>query len=112
MERKTITQHAAEMGYEILDADGFDRRDPELMTRLFTKEEFDKGFPQCTIRHLSDDYSLSPEAEENVLSFFRAAEASLLTKSWRQLAEEMKAISDYIGVEHEHNVKAKEETGI
>ena len=47
--KKSIVEWAKEAGYEILDPDGFDRTDPEVMTRLRTKEEFEKGFMLCTI---------------------------------------------------------------
>ena len=46
---KNIQEWAKELGYVILDPDGFDRSDPEVMTRLRTREEFDKGFLFCTI---------------------------------------------------------------
>lgn len=50
--KKNINEWAKEKGYLILDPDGFDRTDPEVMTRLRTKEEFEKGFLLCTIQKL------------------------------------------------------------
>lgn len=47
--RKTLNEWAEEDGIVILDPDGFDRKDPELMTRLFTYEEYRKGLYPCTI---------------------------------------------------------------
>lgn len=34
---------------EILDPDGFDRTDPQLMTRKFSKDEFGKRMLFCTL---------------------------------------------------------------
>lgn len=47
--RKTIDQWATVYGFKVLDPDGFDRKDSDLMTRKFTKTEWDKGWPHCTI---------------------------------------------------------------
>lgn len=47
--RKTLNEWAEEDGIVILDPDGFDRKDPQLMTRLFTYDEFQKGLYPCTI---------------------------------------------------------------
>lgn len=47
--KKTLTEWAEEYGFTLLDPDGFDRRDPELATRLFTREEWDSGWPRCTL---------------------------------------------------------------
>lgn len=49
-ERKTIQDWAAHDGFEVLDPDGFDRTDPDLMTRTFTREEWERGWPSCTIQ--------------------------------------------------------------
>lgn len=49
-ERKTIKGWEAETGIQILDPDGFDRKDPYLYERLFTYEEFVDGAMYSTIR--------------------------------------------------------------
>lgn len=51
-ERHTIQEWAALYGFEVLDPDGFDRKDPHLMSRLFTKKEWAAGWPHCTLRKL------------------------------------------------------------
>lgn len=51
-ERKTIWQWAKEDGIEVLDPDGFDRRDPELRARLRSRQEWEAGWPACTIRRV------------------------------------------------------------
>jgi len=48
-ERKTIKQWQEEFGIIIHDPDGFDRSDPDLMNKKFTKEEFEKGAMLSTI---------------------------------------------------------------
>jgi len=52
IKKKNIQEWAKEKGYEILDPDGFDRKDPKVMTRPITEEDFEKGFLLCTIRKL------------------------------------------------------------
>ena len=47
--KKSIIDWAYDEGYKILDPDGFDRTEMDVMTKLRTKEEFDKGFGNCTI---------------------------------------------------------------
>lgn len=47
--RKTIKQWEKEYNITVLDPDGFDRSDPHLMERLFTREEWERGFPFCTL---------------------------------------------------------------
>jgi hypothetical protein len=47
---KTLQEWADLDGVKILDPDGFDRTDPELWERQFTKEEFMRGIANCTIR--------------------------------------------------------------
>ncbi len=49
-ERKTLTEWSEEYGFTLLDPDGFDRSDPDLRTRRFTREEWERGWPSCTIR--------------------------------------------------------------
>jgi len=48
--KKTLTQWAEDIGVRILDPDGFDRTQPDLMEKLFTKEEFNAGIGQCTVK--------------------------------------------------------------
>lgn len=50
--RKTINDWSLEYRVHVLDPDGFDRRDPELHTRLFTKEEFERGMIRSTLEFL------------------------------------------------------------
>lgn len=48
-EKHTLNEWAAIDGIKILDPDGFDRTDPNLYIRLFTREEFNQGIIRCTI---------------------------------------------------------------
>jgi hypothetical protein len=41
--KRTLNEWAKIKGIKILDADGFDRNDPDLFNKLFTEQEFDKG---------------------------------------------------------------------
>lgn len=112
--KKTIGEWAAELGYTVIDPDGFDRTDPEVMKKLISKEEFDKGLPLCTVQKIADpDFTLDDHHEKNVEFFFRGAEKSLFSKSWKQLAEELKSIHDYINLmakfNREKNVETQEE---
>jgi hypothetical protein len=52
--KKTINEWGKFYGIRVLDPDGFDRSDPNLYTKLFTKEEFKKGLPFCTVDHVGD----------------------------------------------------------
>ena len=52
---KTIQEWAKEDGYKIIDPDGFDRTDPELMTKKITKKEFNRGVPLCTVVGINDN---------------------------------------------------------
>jgi hypothetical protein len=111
MEKKNIHEWAAEMGYTLDESQPGNCR---ISDRPLTKEEFDKVFPYCKVIRIPDpQFSLSEHHEKNVEVFFRAAEASLLTKSWRQLSEELKSISDYINLMAKLNneKKAKENPG-
>lgn len=47
--RHTIPEWEIITGISIIDPDGFDRKDPKLYERLFTREEFDKGLFRSTI---------------------------------------------------------------
>jgi uncharacterized phage protein (TIGR01671 family) len=49
-DNKTIGEWAKELGIKILDPDGFCRTDPNLMTKLITKKEFERGILECTIK--------------------------------------------------------------
>lgn len=50
--RKTLKAWAKEYqekhGVTLLDPDGFDRKDPKMWERTYTKEEFEQGLLQCT----------------------------------------------------------------
>jgi hypothetical protein len=46
---KTIKEWADNEGIVVLDPDGFDRTDPELMTRKFSYKDFCKGILRSTI---------------------------------------------------------------
>lgn len=52
--KKTIQEWAKDIGYVVLDPDGFDRKDPNLMIKKITKEEFDRGFIYCTIMKITN----------------------------------------------------------
>lgn len=54
-ERKTIQEWTKEDGYKILDPDGFDRTDPNLMTKKITKVEFNRGVSLCTVIGINDN---------------------------------------------------------
>jgi hypothetical protein len=47
-ERKTIKEWEPIFNVEIYDPDGFDRTDPELYNRKFTKAEFEQGMLMST----------------------------------------------------------------
>lgn len=51
-QQKSIVDWARERGYIILDPDGFDRTNPNVMTDPITEEEFNKGFMLCTIQKI------------------------------------------------------------
>ena len=48
--KKTIPEWEEVLKVKILDPDGFDRTDPLLYERGFTKEEFEEGLVQSTIQ--------------------------------------------------------------
>jgi hypothetical protein len=45
----TIREWEKIKGVKILDPDGFDRKDPNLMERLFTEQEFNEGMMLSTV---------------------------------------------------------------
>jgi hypothetical protein len=47
-ERKTIKEWEPIFQVEIYDPDGFDRTDPDLYSRKFTREEFEQGMLMST----------------------------------------------------------------
>jgi hypothetical protein len=49
---RTLQEWAALDGIRIIDPDGFDRTDPLLMERKFTREEFCRGIFLCTVTAL------------------------------------------------------------
>lgn len=49
---RTIQEWAARDGIEIIDPDGFDRRDPLLWERRISIDEYLRGLPLCTIAPL------------------------------------------------------------
>jgi len=48
--KRTLTEWEQLKGLEILDWDGFDRKDEKLFERLYTEKEFDNGVIFCTQR--------------------------------------------------------------
>lgn len=54
MKTKTLQEWAAEFNLLIIDPDGYDRSDPNLLTKQFTKEEFMTGIFKCTVTSLED----------------------------------------------------------
>ncbi len=48
-ELKTLNEWAIEYDVRIIDPDGFDRKDPYLLSKLISREEFEKGLPLCSI---------------------------------------------------------------
>jgi len=52
VERHTIEgwNESEFFNFEVWDPDGFNRRDPQLMKRLFTREEFESGAGESTCR--------------------------------------------------------------
>jgi len=48
-ETKTLQEWADIDGLIIYDPDGFDRSDPEIMSRKFTRQEYDAGIMLCSI---------------------------------------------------------------
>ena len=49
METRTIQEWADRDYLIVVDPDGFDRTDPEIMVRKRTKEEYDAGIMLCSI---------------------------------------------------------------
>jgi len=47
--KKTIEKWGEHFSIRVLDPDGFDRNDPKLMEKKFTKDEFFKGVMSSTI---------------------------------------------------------------
>lgn len=105
-EKKQIQEWAELMGYTL------DENQPgscRISDRPLTRKEFDEIFPYCKVLKIPEkDFFLSEHHEKNVEVFFRAAEACLLSKSWRQLSEELKSISDYINLMAKLNNEKKE----
>lgn len=50
-ERYTINEWGKIKGIKVLDPDGFDRRNPDLMETLFTEREFEEGALGSTIEY-------------------------------------------------------------
>lgn len=48
-ERKTLAGWGKEYGIRVVNPDGFDRKDPQLWTRLYTQAEWEEGYPTCTV---------------------------------------------------------------
>ena len=46
--RRTIEEWGRLTSIRVLDPDGFDRKDPHLMERTFTRQEFDAGVALST----------------------------------------------------------------
>ena len=49
MSKHTIREWEKIKGVKILDPDGFNRKDPNLMERLFTEQEFNEGMMLSTV---------------------------------------------------------------
>lgn len=49
MSKHTIKEWSEIKGVVILDPDGFDRKDPDLMERTFTEQEFNEGMVGSTV---------------------------------------------------------------
>lgn len=67
--RYTIRQWEKLKGIKILDPDGFNRKNPDLMECLFTEQEFDDGAMGSTIQ------SISPTENTEELKIDAAVEA-------------------------------------
>ncbi len=52
-DKKTIREWEKEFELNIVDMDGFNKRDPLLFERLFSKEEFERAIADCTVIHKS-----------------------------------------------------------
>ena len=52
---RTIADWSKVFGVEIIDPDGFDRIDPQLYSRLFTSEEFNRCRVNCTQRTVPNE---------------------------------------------------------
>ena len=114
MEKKTLFGWAEAMGYKVIDTAPLIKKTPGILDREFTQEEsieLLKTEPLLKMEKLPDEYSLTEAQATNVESFFRSAEKSLFTKSWKLLSEDMKAIHDYINLMHKLNNEKKEKEG-
>lgn len=69
-ERKTIAEWGEQFGVQVMDPDGFNRRDPHLHRRKFTLLEFNHGYLRSTIMARSDLLALgrSPSEMSRMLS--------------------------------------------
>ncbi len=76
--KRTIDEWAALKGMEIIDADGFNRSDPEMDKKLYTEEEFDERICYCTIKIKEVDVDgselESPSFGDNIPSIHTARE--------------------------------------
>jgi hypothetical protein len=63
-DKKTIRDWEQEFELNIVDMDGFNKRDPHLFERLFTKEEFEKAIAFCTVIHKRQRRTLQPNSEQ------------------------------------------------
>ncbi|CAM3792364.1 hypothetical protein ALPO108162_06115 [Alicyclobacillus pomorum] len=59
--KKTIHEWEKELNIKLLDLDGFDVRDDQLFTRLFTRKEFEKSAAECTIMKVQEVPSVQEE---------------------------------------------------
>lgn len=47
--KKTIHEWQQEYDFAIMDPDGFDRKDPKMRERLYTRKEFEQRVCGCTL---------------------------------------------------------------
>ncbi len=62
--KRTIDEWGEVFGVRVLDPDGFDRTDPNLWERKFTKDEFFKGAVASTIMASKKENTLFSELDK------------------------------------------------
>ncbi len=103
MEKKTLREWVASLGFKIVDGGNV-----QVSDRALTREEFDMILPSLALEVDDKEYELTEEQQDNVRTFFKAAEQSIHLKAWRQVVDEMKGIAEYICLIHKENEEAKE----
>lgn len=101
--KKTIKEWSEVYEIKIIDPDGFNREDPELMTRLFTQREFFQQMMRSTIEAVGDGtgYYKSKTEAMQIQDELNYAERNTSPCTTRQMTKE--EWERYFGEEKEAN---------